>query len=166
MNPIRRRALAALYVPAFLALAGAAQAAGTLTPLGSADAPIQILDHHVQVVIQNGFARTEVTQTFFNPNGRDLEGIYAFPVPESASLSEMTVFAGEIEIQGEVVARSEAERIYEEERSRGQDAGLASKNGYQTFEFRVTPIPAQQQTRVRFVYYQPLEIDTGVGRYL
>ncbi|MEE9180040.1 MAG: VWA domain-containing protein, partial [Vicinamibacteria bacterium] len=45
-------------------------------------------------------------------------------------------------------------------------AGLASKNGYQTFEFAVSPVPAQDETRIRFVYYQPLEIDTGVGRYI
>ncbi|MGH0034614.1 MAG: MprA protease, GlyGly-CTERM protein-sorting domain-containing form [Myxococcota bacterium] len=160
------RPTAALWAGVVLFAAGAAQAAGTLTPVGSPDAPIQIRDHHAQVVIQNGFARTEVTQTFFNPNATDLEGIYAFPIPRSASLSEMTVFAGELQIDGEVVAREQAERIYQEEKSRGEDAGLASKNGYQTFEFRVTPIRARAETRVRFVYYQPLEIDTGVGRYL
>ncbi len=148
-----------------LVAAGAADAAGTLTPMGSPDAPIRIRDHHAQVVINNGFARTEVTQTFFNPNPVDLEGIYAFPVPRSASLSEVTIQVGERELHGEVVPREKAEKIYEEERSRGNDAGLASKNGYQTYEFRVTPIRAGAETRMRFVYYQPLEIDTGVGRY-
>jgi Ca-activated chloride channel family protein len=163
MRSILRSTLIALCA---LLAAGAAGAAGTLTPKGSPDAPIQIRDHHAEITINNGFARTEVTQTFFNPNPVDLEGIYAFPVPKSGSLSEVTIFAGEREINGEVIAKSEAERIYEEERSRGNDAGLASKNGYQTFEFRVSPIRAQAETRMRFVYYQPLEIDTGIGRYL
>jgi Ca-activated chloride channel family protein len=149
-----------------LAAAGAAGAAGTLTPLGSSDAPIAIRDHQVRVVIDNGFARTEVTQTFYNPNPVDLEGIYAFPVPLSASLSEVTITSGGHEIQGEVVAREEAERIYHEEKSRGNDAGLAEKHGYQTFEFRVSPIRQRDETRLRFVYYQPLEIDTGIARYL
>ncbi|MFQ5654948.1 MAG: VIT domain-containing protein, partial [Planctomycetota bacterium] len=87
-----------------------------------------------------GFARTEVLQTFHNPNDVDLEAIYSFPLPKSASLSEVTITAGEKEIHGEVLPRDEADRIYEEERDQGNDAGLASKNGYQTFEFRVTPV--------------------------
>ena len=149
-----------------LAVAPAALAAGTLTPLGSSQQPIAIRDHHVDVVLQNGFARTEVTQTFFNPNDVALEALYAFPVPRSASLSEMTLFAGERQLEGEVVPKEEAQRIYEEERDKGNDAGHASKEGYQRFEFRVSPVPPQAETRVRFVYYQPLEIDTGVGRYV
>jgi Ca-activated chloride channel family protein len=156
-------ALLALLV---LAAATGAKAAGTLTPVGSTDAPIEIRDHHVRVVINNGFAHTEVTQTFYNPNAGDLEAVYAFPVPVSASLSEVTIFAGEREIQGEVVDRERAQRIYEEEKRQGNDAGLAAKNGYQTFEFRVSPIRSRSETRMRFVYYQPLELDTNVGRYL
>ena len=37
-----------------LSAAGAGHAAGTLIPVGSTDAPIQIRDHHVRVVINNG----------------------------------------------------------------------------------------------------------------
>ena len=144
----------------------AASASGTLTPIGATQSPIQIRDHHVEIVINNGFARTEVTQTFFNPNTQDLEALYAFPVPKSASLSEMTIWAGEKEIHGEVLAKQQAQQVYEEEKAAGNDTGLATKNSYQTFEFRVSPVRAGAETRVRFVYYQPLEIDTGVGRYL
>jgi len=147
-------------------LGGSAQAAGTLTPKGSPEAAIEIRDHHVEVVIQDGFARTSVTQSFYNPNSVDLEGVYAFPIPPSASLSEMTIWAGERTLEGEVIAKDEADRIYGEERDAAGDAGLARKEGIQRFAFHVSPIPAQRETRMRFVYYQPLAIDTGVGRYL
>lgn len=157
-------ALCAALLP--LSLASNAQAAGTLTPAGSLNQPIQIRDHHLEVVINNGFARTEVLQTFFNPNTQDLEGVYAFPVPESASLSEFNITAGETQIDGEVVPKAKANQIYEEERNQGNDAGVANRNSYQTFEFKVARIPAQKETKIRFVYYQPLTIDTGVGRYV
>ncbi len=140
--------------------------AGTLTPNGSPDTPLQIRDHHADVVINNGFAKTEVTQTFFNPNSNALEGIYSFPIPKSASLSEMTIWAGEKEMNGEVLTKEEADKIYEEEKEKGNDAGKAEKNSYQTFDFYIANIAAQSETKVRFVYYQPLEIDTGVGKYL
>jgi Ca-activated chloride channel family protein len=157
-----------LTFAALLALshAGRVDAAGTLTSTGSPHAPIAIRDHHVAVVIQNGFARTEVTQTFFNPNAEALEALYAFPLPASASLSEMTIFAGERELDGEVLSKDEADRLYGAEKQAGNDAGLASKNDIQSFEFRVFPVPPQAETRTRFVYYQPIAIDTGVGRYL
>ncbi|OAM89077.1 VIT and VWA domain-containing protein [Termitidicoccus mucosus] len=154
---------------AMLALLGVMtglHAAGTLTPVGSSAATIQIRDHQVNVTINNGFAQTEVLQTFFNPNAADLEAVYAFPVPKSASLSEVTIQAGEKTLNGEVLPRAAAETIYNEEKSRGNDAGLAAKNTFQTYEFRVSPVRAGAETRLRFVYYQPLEIDTGVGRYL
>lgn len=162
------RTLCALLLVALAAAlaAPAARAAGTLTPLGSPDAPIEIRDHHVRVAIQNGFARTEVTQTFFNPNAAPLEALYAFPLPASASLSEMTIQAGERTIAGEVLSREEAERLYGAAKQAGEDAGLATKNDIQSFEFRVFPVPPQAETRVRFLYYQPIALDTGVGRYL
>ena len=138
----------ALALAAFALSAPAAQAAGTLTPIGAEGAPIQILEHHVAVGIQNGFARTEVTQVFFNPNPQPLEAIYAFPIPASASLSEVTIQAGERTIEGEVLSREEAERLYGEAKQAGEDAGLATKNDIQSFEFRVFPVPAQAETRV------------------
>jgi len=157
-----------LAVATFVALSSnqSIQAAGILTPKGAPRSPIQIKDHHVDVVINNGFARTEVQQTFTNPNTNDLEALYSFPLPKAASLSEVTLFVGETEIHGEVLEKKEAGRIYEDEKQSGNSTGKADKNGFQSFEFAVSPVRAQAETRVRFVYYQPLEIDTGVGRYL
>lgn len=158
------RFLLSLGVAALLAVR--ALAGGTLTPVGASHAPVQIRSHQVNVTLNNGFARTEVLQTFFNPNAQDLEAIYAFPVPKSASLSEVTIVTGERTLQGEVLPKKDAQAAYEEEKSQGNDAGLATKNTYQTFEFRVAPVRAQAEVKLRFVYYQPLEIDTGVGRYV
>ena len=151
----------------FVALLGIqAFAAGTLTPLGSAHQPIQIQDHHVNVVINNGFSKTEVIQTFFNPNDLDLEATYACPVPKSASLSEFSMTIDEREIHGEVIEVEQAQKIYEEERDKGNETGLATKEEFQTFHFRVAPVRAGAATQIRYVYYQPVAIDTGVGRYL
>ena len=147
-------------------LAGSADAAGTLTPKGSPDQPVQIRDHHLEVTLNNGFARAEVTQTFYNPNDKDLEAVYRFPLPKSASLSEVTMMLGEREIHGEVVEKGKAQTIYQTEKQAGSEAGLTTKNGYQSFDFRVHPVRAKGETRLRMVYYQPLEVDAGVGRFV
>jgi Ca-activated chloride channel family protein len=155
-----------ILIAALGMVASVSHAAGILTPIGSKHQPIQIRDHHVNVVINNGFAMTEVHQTFYNPNAENLEAMYSFPLPKSASLSEVTIYAGEREIHGEVLEKQKARKIYEDEKSRGNDTGLAEKNEFYTFEFKVYPVPARDETRIRFLYYQPLKIDTGVGRYL
>ena len=148
------------------ATAGRVAAGGTLTPVGSPHQPIQIRSHQVDVTINNGFAETVVQQTFFNPNATDLEAIYAFPVPKSASLSAVTIVTGEKTLQGEVLPKADAEQAYAEEKSAGNDAGLASKEAFQTYQFKVSPIRANAEVQLRFTYYQPLEIDTGIGRYV
>ena len=130
-------------------------AAGILTPLGSIHQPVQIRDHHVNVVINNGFAMTEVQQTFYNPNPETLEAMYSFPLPKSASLSEVTIYVGEREIHGEVLEKQKARQIYEDEKSRGNESGLTEKNEFYTFEFNVYPVAARDETKIRFLYYQP-----------
>ena len=155
-----------ILIVALAMAASLSHAAGILTPTGSQHKPIQIRDHHVNVVINNGFAMTEVHQTFYNPNPEHLEALYSFPLPKSASLSEVTIYAGEREINGEVLEKQQARQIYQDEKSRGNDSGLAEKNEFYTFEFKVFPVPANDETKIRFLYYQPLKIDSGIGRYL
>ncbi|MDX2187566.1 MAG: VIT and VWA domain-containing protein [Opitutaceae bacterium] len=141
-------------------------AAGTLKPVTAATNPIQIRSHQADVVINNGFAQVEVSQVFFNPNATDLEAIYAFPVPKGATLAEVTIQTGEKVLRGEVLPRGEAEKVYESEKNSGNDAGLARKNSYQNFEYKVSPVRANSEVSLRFTYYQPLEIDSGVGRFV
>jgi Ca-activated chloride channel family protein len=149
-------------------------AAGTLTSAASGGQPIQIRNHTVDVVIDNGFARTTVEQVFFNPNDRTLEAIYGFPVPASASLSEITIWNGDRELNGEVIEAKEAKRVYQEERDAGNDAGLGEcactkpkdEVEYVSYKFSVANVRPQSEVKIRFVYYQPLKIDTGVGRYI
>ena len=149
-------------------------AAGTLKPVDSADAPIQIKEHNVDVVIDNGFARTEVTQIFFNPNPKDLEAVYGFPIPTSASLSEITIWSGDRVLNGEVIEAKQAKQVYQEERDAGNDAGLGEcactrkkdEVEYMSYKFSVANVRANAETKIRFVYYQPLKIEAGVGRYI
>jgi Ca-activated chloride channel homolog len=148
-------------------IAPIAEGAGTLRPKTSPHAPIAIHDHHVDVLIRDGFARTLVRQTFVNPNPAPLEAIYSFPLPKGAALADVIVTTGdEMTLRGEVVAREDARKAYEEERDQGNDAALAEKNDYRTFEFAIANVKPNQPTIIEFTYYQTLLIDTGIGRYL
>lgn len=140
--------------------------AGTLSPQTSGQKPAEIVSHDVEVTINNGFARTEVTQCFRNVNDTVMEAVYSFPVPQSASLSECNVLVGEQTMTGEVIPRDRAHEVYESEKSSGNNAAVADKNGYQDFVFSIANIQPQEIATISFVYYQPLAVDTGTCRYV
>ena len=135
------------------------QAAGTLSPANSGLKPAEIVSHDVVVTINNGYAQTEVNQQFKNINDTVMEAVYSFPVPQSASLADCQVQIGEQTMNGEVVAKDKAKQVYEEERNAGNNAGVADKNGYQDFSFKIANLGPQDTARITFTYYQPLPID-------
>lgn len=154
-----------LFAVLFL-LGTAVQAAGLLQPGDGSLPPLEIRDHQVNVVIEDGYAITSVEQVFHNPHGQDLEAHYSFPVPEHASVAELTLWIDGKPVTGEVLEREQAKQVYEEEKAAGRDAGITEKDSYKTFETRVSPVRAGQDTRIRLVYLQPAHIDTGIGRYV
>ena len=146
--------------------AGFTQAAGLLTPSDGSLPSLEIRDHQVNVLIEDGYAITTVEQVFVNPHDRDLEARYSFPVPAHGTVVELTVWIDGQPITGEVLERGKARKLYEEEKTAGRDAGITEKDSYKTFETRVSFVRARQDTRVRLVYLQPAEVDTGIGRYV
>ncbi len=159
--------LAALCCAAWVmcGLSATAHAAGTLKDTASGQYA-EIVDHHVEVVLDNGFARTKVTQVFRNTNNAPIDAIYEFPIPENAALSQMKIVIGDRVMNGKVLPRDQAQKIYDQQKSSGQQAGLATKNGHQNFRFSVANIPAHADAEMSFVYYEPLEVSGAVGRYL
>ncbi len=141
-------------------------AAGLLVPKDGSIPALDIRDHLVDVVIEDGYAVTTVEQVFHNPHDHDLEAIYSFPVPKKGAVAEFTMWIDGKPIIGEVFEKKEARRIYEEEKAAGRDAGLTEKDQYKTFDISVSPVRAGQDTRIRLVYLQPAHVDTGIGNYL
>lgn len=150
----------------FMMQASISQAAGLLKPLNGKVSDIHMKSHNVKVVINNGFCRTEVDQIFINEGDIDMEAIYSFPLPRKASLSELSLWINGKEEIGEVLEKEKAKEIYEQQKAKGNDSALAEKDEYKTFNVNVHPVRAGEQTRVRLVYYQPLEIDLNIGRYV
>lgn len=151
---------------AALLLSIQAQAAGLLTPSDGSLPALDLKEQHVQVVVEDGYAVTTVEQVFHNPHGKDLEAVYSFPVPEHGAVGEFTMWIDGKPVTGEVLEKQQARQVYEEEKKAGRDAGITEKDSYKTFDIRVAPVRAGQDTRVRLVYFQTAFVDTGIGRYI
>ena len=81
-----RRPIAALCAAVLVAALTVPDAtgAGLLKPVGGRDAGAHIKSHHVEVVLNNGFAQVVVDQVFGNDSDADFEACYSFP-PASPS---------------------------------------------------------------------------------
>ncbi len=143
----------------------ASDAAGLLTPQGQSGS-LDIRDHKVRVVVEDGYVITNVEQVFVNAANQDVEAIYSFPVPSHAAVSEFTYWIDGNPVTGEVLKKQEARDLYEQEKAAGRETALAEKDEYRTFEISVYPVRANSDVRLRLVYVQSANTDTGIGRYV
>ena len=144
---------------------GSANAAGLLTPKGQSSS-LDIRDHKVNVVVEDGYVITEIDQVFINGGGNDTEAVYSFPVPSHAAVAEFTYWIDGNPVTGEVLKKQEARDLYEQEKAAGRETALAEKDEYRTFDISVYPVRANSDVRVRLVYVQSASTDTGIGRYV
>ncbi|BFM09414.1 VIT and vWA domain-containing protein [Halioxenophilus aromaticivorans] len=160
------KVISALGAGVALVASTLANAAGLMTPANSNLPELTLQEHHVAVTIDDGYATTEIEQTFFNPNSAELEAIYSFPVPESAAVGEFTYWIDGQPVVGEVVEKTRARKIYQAEKAAGHNTALVEKNAFKTFDINVYPVSPNAAVKVRLVYIQPAQVDTGVGRYV
>ncbi len=162
---LRKAFLIVVIAVVAVVAAGRAQGAGLLSPSDGRSPPLQIRDHQVTVVVEDGYAVTTLEQVFHNPYDRALEAIYSFPVPEKGAVSEFTYWIDGKPVSGEVLPKARARQVYEDQKAAGNEAALAEQDSYKTFEMTVWPVPARGEVRIRLAYIQPAHLDTGIGRY-
>ncbi|MCX7400273.1 MAG: VIT and VWA domain-containing protein [Planctomycetales bacterium] len=135
------------------------EASGLLIADGGLGGALEIKEHDVSVVINNGIAVTEVRQIFHNTEQRIVEALYTFPVPAGASVSNFSMIINGKEMIGEVVEKKRARQIYESYKTVKRDPGLLEQVDYKTFELRIFPIPAGADQHIKVTYCQQLDFD-------
>jgi Ca-activated chloride channel family protein len=161
--------LAAGSIIVFFFLSSSLLADGFIIPQprpGEIIPQLSVKYHRVEVKITDQVARTSIDQVFFNHHSRDVEGFYIFPLPEGASISEFAMFVGEKRIEGEILDRDRARKIYEDIVRRVKDPALLEYVGRKMFRARVFPIPAQGEKRIRLSYTEILKSEARLVRYL
>jgi len=162
---LKRLALAAGLMLGLAAAAPSADAAGLMTPKDGTPA-LDLRDHEVDVVMEDGYAVVTVEQTFANPNPADMEAVYSFPVPEKAAVSEFTYWIDGKPVTAEVMEKEKARQIYEGEKAAGRETALAEQDAYRTFDMTVWPVRAGSDVKIRLSYIQAAKLDTGIGRFV
>lgn len=126
---------------------------------------IRIEKHHVNVTIDNQLATTKIDQVFANPNNRQLEGTYIFPLADEVAVSDFVLYINGKPVKAELLAKDRARSIYEGIVRSMQDPALLEYVGTRAFKARVFPIPPRGERRIQLEYSQVIKTDSGLARY-
>ncbi|MHC4840429.1 MAG: VIT domain-containing protein [Planctomycetota bacterium] len=126
---------------------------------------IEVRTHSVETTIDDQSATTTITQTFFNPNTRQLEGTYMFPLPAEAAINNFQMTMNGKMVKGELLAADKAKKIYVDTVRRMIDPGLLEYAGQGLFKASVFPILPQKDLTIKFTYTELLPYDSGLVRF-
>ncbi|OQY29604.1 MAG: hypothetical protein B6244_03155 [Candidatus Cloacimonetes bacterium 4572_55] len=122
---------------------------------------ISISEYSVHVDINRQISHVNVRQVFKNETSRELEGAFIFPLPPDAQVSEFTLIADGRRLEGEVLDKDEARRIYESIVRQNRDPALLEYLDHKLFRARVYPIPPRSERTLEFSYDQILKAEGG-----
>ena len=152
-------------VASLLLSAAVVQADGIIIP-DPPFTPLAIKYHRVQVEIDDQTAHTDIDQVFLNPQPRDVEGTYIFPLPLDASFSAFSMHVDGEELAAEILQADEAREIYEDIVRQLIDPALLEYVGQGAYRARIFPIPAEGEKRIELSYDEILARDGGIIRYV
>ncbi|MBL4638176.1 MAG: marine proteobacterial sortase target protein, partial [Proteobacteria bacterium] len=119
------------------------------------------VDTNVEIDISGLLARVKVSQTFANPTQDWQEGIYVFPLPETAAVDRLWMRIGERIIEGEIHPKKQAKKIYQQAKASGKRASLVEQQRPNMFTSSVANIAPGEQITVIIEYQQTVQQDQG-----
>ncbi len=147
-----------------LVLAGSVPARGETLP--PRENPLSLADPNgqglvfealdVRVAAHGPLALAELEMVFRNPTDRTIEGRFASVLPTGATISRFAKEVGGQLMEGEVVERLKATKIYTEILHTMRDPALLETDQGNRFSARVFPIPPRAPVRLLLAYSQVL----------
>lgn len=112
------------------------------------------VDTNVEMEIVGLLARVKVSQTFANPTQYWQEGVYVFPLPETAAVDRLWMKIGERIIEGEIHPKKQAKKIYQQAKASGKRASLVEQQRPNMFTSSVANIAPDEQITIIIEYQQ------------
>jgi len=151
------RDLLAAAEPVLVPASAYSGGAVTVKSSDGTERPLTLRRYHVDVHIEDGFARTTIDQTYFNHLTRREEGTFHFPLPPDASISRLAMYVSGKLMEGGMVERDHGRNVFESIKYRMQDPALLEWIDGTTFKMRVFPLEPREEKRIILSYTQPLE---------
>jgi hypothetical protein len=130
---------------------------------------LSLRQFHIDVHVEDGFARTTIDQTYFNHDWSRLEGTFYFPLPPDATLSRLAMYVKDGSdsrlMEGGMAERDHARNVFETILHMKRDPALLEWVDGSTFKMRVFPLEPREEKRIILSYTQKLPALYGSTRY-
>jgi Ca-activated chloride channel family protein len=121
------------------------------------------LSTEVSFKVSGVVARARVLQRFKNGTDGFVEGVYVFPLPESAAVDHLRMRVGERVVEGQIRERDEARAEYQKAAGEGKRASLVEQQRPNVFTTRVANLGPGEEVSVEIEFQQMLRFDEGGG---
>jgi len=128
--------------------------------------PFLLTRTDVRATVTGPVAHTVVVQEWRNPNREPVDGLYIFPLPDNAAVTDMRLRIGARVIEAEMRRREEARAIYEQARAEGRIAGLLDQERPNIFAQRVANIMPGMRLEVTLEFDHEVRCEDGACAYV
>ncbi len=103
----------------------------------------------------NGLVATvTLTQSFMNPNNSQLDGLYAFPLPDNAAVNYLHIQIADRIIEGKIMEKAQAVAAFQKAKKQGKKASLLEQHRANLFTNKIANIAPHEQITVTIKYFQ------------
>lgn len=127
--------------------------------------PVIVESHQVDATVSGAVATVRVTQVFRNDSEQMQEGTFLFPLPADAAVSDFQMKVDGQVLEGRLLKKEDARRIYEEIVRQQRDPALLEYVGRDLFQASVFPIPARSSRTVELTYREIVWLENGLHRF-
>ncbi len=111
--------------------------------------------------LRGAMFEAHVRQTFSNPTQTHAEVVYSFPLPWGATLLGVEVQLGPVKLNGTVVAKAQAEELYEANLSKGDAAIMLERGNDGHYVLHLGNLAPGEQCVIDMHYGQLLQFEQG-----
>lgn len=137
------------------------RAGSLVVPNATGFAALPLESTAVTANITGLFAGVDVHQSFVNPYAEKIEAVYAFPIPQDASVTGFVMTAGTRTIRAVVREREDAEKMYYAARAAGKNAALLTQERPNIFTQRVANIEPGKSIDIDISYFHAVTLADG-----
>ena len=113
----------------------------------------------IEAQVSGLVARVSVRQSFRNDWQECVEGIYVFPLPDTAAVDRLRMHIGELIIEGEIREKEQAKKDYEAAKTAGRKTSLVEQQRANLFTTSVANIGPGETMTIEIEYLETLRYD-------
>ena len=120
----------------------------------------------VKAEISGFVSRVKVVQEFENNFAEPIEAVYVFPLSQNSAVDQMTMKIGTRTINGKIMKREAARKIYETAKTEGKTASLLDQERPNIFTQSVANILPNEKIIIEISYVETLKYEDGVYQFV